>query len=135
MRSFTCSALSRTLAGMTVAALLAIPAMAQQPPARMPMQGMSTAAPAAGASPEAQGLKAADDRMMADMNVPMTGNADRDFVAMMIPHHQGAVDMAKVELKYGKDPALRRLARNIVRSQEKQIAQMKAWQAHHHTGQ
>ena len=131
MRSFTCSALSRTLAGMTVAALLAIPAMAQQPPARMPMQGMSTAAPAAGASPEAQGLKAADDRMMADMNVPMTGNADRDFVAMMIPHHQGAVDMANVELQYGKDPEMRQLATDIVAAQKKEIAEMKAWLAKH----
>jgi len=44
------------------------------------------------------------------MRAPMSGDPDRDFVSMMIPHHQGAIDMAKVEVLYGKDPALRRLA-------------------------
>jgi uncharacterized protein (DUF305 family) len=58
----------------------------------------------------------------------MTGDPDRDFVAMMIPHHQGAVDMAKTELQYGKDPALRKLARTIVAAQQKEIAQMTRWQ-------
>ena len=61
----------------------------------------------------------------------MTGNADQDFVAMMLPHHQGAVAMAKTELQYGKDPQLRKLARDIVAAQEKEIAQMQAWQAKH----
>jgi uncharacterized protein (DUF305 family) len=58
-------------------------------------------------------------------NAPMTGNPDHDFTAMMIPHHQGAVDMAKVELLYGKDPMLRRLAQEIIVTQEQEIEVMR----------
>ncbi len=60
--------------------------------------------------------------------VPMTGNADHDFVAMMIPHHQGAIDMARFELANGKDPAMRKLAEAIVSAQENEINEMQAWQ-------
>ena len=66
-------------------------------------------------------------------SAPMTGEPDRDFVAMMIPHHQGAVSMAEVELKYGHDPRMRALARDIIAAQEREIAQMHAWQAAHPT--
>jgi uncharacterized protein (DUF305 family) len=52
---------------------------------------------------------------------PMTGDPDLDFIAMMIPHHQGATDMAKIYLKYGKDPALRQIAQNITNEQQQQI--------------
>src|SRR5262245_36002056 len=74
----------------------------------------------------------AHHKMMQGMDaVPMTGDADKDFAAMMIPHHQGAIDMAKVELQYGKDLKLRALAEAIVKAQEAEIAEMKAWQAAH----
>jgi uncharacterized protein (DUF305 family) len=77
-------------------------------------------------------LMDADQKMMTDMHgMAMTGDADKDFVAMMIPHHQGAIDMAKVELQYGKDPQLRALAEAIVKAQEQEIAEMKQWQAAH----
>ena len=59
-------------------------------------------------------------------SAPMTGDPDHDFAAMMIPHHRGAVDMAKVELIYGKDPILRRLAQEIVVTQEQEIVVMNA---------
>ena len=55
----------------------------------------------------------------------MTGNPDHDFAAMMIPHHQGAIDMAKVEVLYGKDPVLRRLAQEIIVTQDSEIAVMR----------
>ena len=71
-------------------------------------------------------------RMQHDMDAaPMTGDPDRDFVAMMIPHHQGAVSMAEVELKYGHDKTMMTLARDIVAAQKREIAQMHAWQAAH----
>lgn len=57
-----------------------------------------------------------------------TGDADKDFAAMMIPHHQGAVDIAKIELTSGKHPALRKMAKAIVAAQEKELSQMRSWQ-------
>jgi len=63
--------------------------------------------------------------MMADMNVKPTGDADRDFVAMMIPHHQGAIDMARSLLRYGHNEKLRRLAQKIIATQQQEIATMR----------
>jgi Domain of unknown function (DUF305) len=68
---------------------------------------------------------AAMNKMMADMTVKPTGDIDRDFVAMMVPHHQGAVDMAQAELKYGHNEQLRRLAREIVANQQQEIVVMR----------
>ena len=64
-------------------------------------------------------------KMMADMMIKPSGDVDRDFVEMMMPHHQGAVDMAQAELKYGHDQQLRRLAREIVANQQQEITVMR----------
>lgn len=77
--------------------------------------------------PEAAFLKAnavAMDRMMADMDVPPTGDVDRDFARMMIPHHQGGIDMAEALLRYGHNEELKALARSIIAVQQKEIALM-----------
>lgn len=81
------------------------------------------------ASPADKAFATSMSTMMKGMNVKPTGRPDKDFVLMMMPHHQGAVDMAKVELQYGTDPELRQLATDIVSAQEKELAQMKAWLA------
>ncbi|TBC54643.1 DUF305 domain-containing protein [Rhizobium leguminosarum] len=65
------------------------------------------------------------DKMMADMEVKPTGDVDRDFVAMMTPHHQGAIDMALAVLKYGKNEQLKRIAQEIIVDQQQEIAAMK----------
>lgn len=98
-----------------------------------PMQAMKmSGSPTGDSSPSTQAFKEGGDQMMKDMSAPSyTGDTDKDFVAHMIPHHQGAVTMAEVELKYGKDPAMKRLAKNIIKAQNEEIAYMKSWQAKH----
>jgi uncharacterized protein (DUF305 family) len=86
------------------------------------------AATAAAAADEAPFLKENDDamtKMMSDMVIRPTGDIDRDFVAMMSPHHQGAIDMAISELRYGKNEQLRRIAQEIIVDQMQEIAAMK----------
>jgi hypothetical protein len=68
---------------------------------------------------------AAMDKMMAGMAVKPTGDVDADFAAMMIPHHQGAIDMALAELRYGKNEQLRRIAQEIIVDQQQEIAAMR----------
>jgi uncharacterized protein (DUF305 family) len=68
---------------------------------------------------------AAINKMMADMTIKPTGDVDRDFVEMMVPHHQGAVDMAQAELRYGLNEQLRRLAQQIIVTRQQEIAAMR----------
>ena len=66
-------------------------------------------------------------KMMHDMDQPKTGNPDADFVRSMIPHHQGAIDMAQDELKNGHDPQIQDMAKNIITSQQAEIDMMRQW--------
>lgn len=80
--------------------------------------------------PAALGYKAAMDTMMTTMmNEKPSGSADIDFVRGMIPHHQAAIDMAKVQLHYGKDPVIRKLSEEIIAAQEGEIKMMQEWLA------
>ena len=104
------------LASLALLAALAVPAFAQH---------ATHPAPAATGSAATDELMAAHHKMTAAMdNVKPTGDADRDFLIMMIPHHQGAIDMAETVLKHGKDPEVRALAENIIREQKREIADM-----------
>lgn len=88
---------------------------------------MKTMMPAAGDAASTKDFKSADMKMMHDMAVPYTGNVDIDFRTKMIPHHQGAIDMAKVALAHAKDETTKTLAAQIIKDQEREIAEMREW--------
>ena len=82
-------------------------------------------------TPAVREYKAAHARMMRDMDIQFTGNPDVDFRLHMIPHHQGAIDMARVALRHAKDPWTRQLAEAVIIEQQREIAEMQAWLARH----
>ena len=83
--------------------------------------------PAGDVGPSSQAFNAINSQMHKAMAIAFTGDADVDFARAMIPHHQGAIDMAKVVLGFGKDPEIRKLAESVIKAQEAEIAQMDAW--------
>jgi uncharacterized protein (DUF305 family) len=107
-------------ATLTLATALALPIIAQETDhSGHKMTGME--------SPATMAFMEANMAMHSGMDIAFTGNADVDFVRGMIPHHQGAIDMAKVVLEHGKDPEIRKLAEGIVAAQEAEIKMMNEW--------
>jgi uncharacterized protein (DUF305 family) len=135
-RIITCLALSAVLSAPVLAQHShsghGQPAQTQPPPPvaqgapSQPMHGKHGQA-AVPSDPASQAFAAANARMHKDMAIKFTGNADADFVRAMIPHHQGAVDVAEIVLKFGKDDEVRKLATDIIAAQKVEIAQMQAW--------
>jgi uncharacterized protein (DUF305 family) len=101
------------------AALLLVVFIASVSPAQMPHNHETTQAGSFDAL-----MAQAMERMHKDMAIAPRGDPDRDFAAMMIPHHQGAVDMARIELQFGKNPVLRRLAQGIIVEQLQEVEVM-----------
>jgi uncharacterized protein (DUF305 family) len=92
------------------------------------MQGMDHSAMATADAPAStKAYEAAMASMMMNMMTPPTGKPDLDFMQGMVPHHQGAIDMAKAVLQYGKDPEVKALAEGVVKAQEGEIAFIKGW--------
>jgi uncharacterized protein (DUF305 family) len=116
---------SLVLAAAIAGALLIQPAFAQS----HSHMGHGQPKPAAGKpdAPSTKEFKDAHMKMMRDMDIAYTGDADVDFVGGMIPHHQAAIDAAKIVLKYGKNPENQTLAKAIIEAQEREIAEMQAW--------
>jgi uncharacterized protein (DUF305 family) len=110
-------------AGLLLAALAGFPAGAQQAQQQQPTM------PQSGGTTGMHGpaMQSAMERMQQGMGAPMSGDPDVDFARMMIPHHQGAIDMARSELEHGKDEELRRMAQKIIDDQEREIAELKDW--------
>lgn len=91
--------------------------------------GHSMPAPSAPVAdtPATKAYRDANAKMHRNMDIPFSNDADVDFVRGMIPHHQGAIDMAKVVLEHGKDEQARKWAADVIREQEREIAEMQAW--------
>jgi len=117
--------MSRLFRYLAVAVLLVGPAAGQT--AYKYVDPIPQVAVAEGAADQSfhRAMAEAMDRMTKDMAVAHTGDPDRDFAAMMIPHHQGAIDMAKVQLQFGRNPVLRRLAQAIIVEQQHEIDVMR----------
>lgn len=119
--------IAATVLAVATGPVAMVSARAQQAPAATTMPSMPAAS-----TPAGMANMAAMTKMNGAMGAAsMTGDPDRDFVGMMTPHHQAAIDMAQVELKYGKDPVLRKMATEIVAAQNREIKEMAAWQSKH----
>ncbi|MCC2610908.1 DUF305 domain-containing protein [Neorhizobium sp. Rsf11] len=116
-----CFCSTRVLATTSLLAVISVSAFAHDAPAHH----HEAAAGTADESPFLQENDAAMVKMMNDMAVKPTGDVDRDFVEMMIPHHQGAIDMAVAYLRYGNNEQLKRLAQEIIVDQQQEIAAMR----------
>jgi len=115
-------------AGYMVSAIVGHPARTEAP---LPARHDGMAGMGGSDSPSTAAFRDAASRMHAGMTGQYTGDADLDFARGMVPHHQGAVDMARVELEHGRDPAMRELAANVVHTQNTEIALMRQWIASH----
>jgi uncharacterized protein (DUF305 family) len=116
----------RTRSFVLAAALTALPALAWAQGAHGGHSGHSAPAQTPGA-PSTQGYLQANETMHRNMDITFSGDSDVDFVRSMIPHHQGAIDMAKVALQHAKDEQIRKWATDVIREQEREIAEMQAW--------
>jgi uncharacterized protein (DUF305 family) len=118
---------SKIIATVVGVAIFGAYAYSQLPKGGHDMAGMSMAA--SDASPSTKAFEGAMAGMMKGMMATATGKPDLDFAQGMIPHHQGAIDMAKVVLQYGKDPDVKKLAEDVVKAQEGEIIFLKDWLA------
>ncbi|MGD9923505.1 MAG: DUF305 domain-containing protein [Pseudorhodoplanes sp.] len=99
----------------------------QAPAAAADHSAHGSSKPKGDSGPSSLAYHAINAKMHEGMDIAFTGNADIDFVRGMIPHHQGAVDMAKTVIAFGKDPQIRKLAEEIIKAQESEIALMQTW--------
>ena len=89
--------------------------------------GQQPQASASSLTAASQAYAEANQRMHSEMAIDFSGNPDIDFVKAMIPHHQGALEMAKIVLAYGQDAQIRALAEEVIAAQQREIQHMQQW--------
>lgn len=114
-----------TLVALASLACARNPMSSYHVPGAMPIQYVKDRPDYSDEQPFLSKNDAAMNKMMADMTIKPSGDIDRDFVAMIVPHHQGAIEMAQAELRYGHNEQLRRLADEIIVTQEQEIETMR----------
>ncbi len=123
----------RPILALAVLSAMAAPAFGQttapaaDPHAHHAMPGAAAQSPED--SPATEAFRAASAAMHQTMDIPYTGNPDVDFITGMIPHHQGAVDAARIVLQYGTDPEVRQFAESVISAQQAEITWMTDWLA------
>jgi uncharacterized protein (DUF305 family) len=125
VRKRVISLVTTALVAATSFALAQDPTRAYHVRGAMPIQYVADRPDYSAEQPFLSENDSAMNKMMSDMTIKPTGDIDRDFVAMMVPHHQGAIDMAQAVLRYGHNEQLRRLAQEIVVTQQQEIAAMR----------
>jgi len=101
--------------------------MMQEMHGKMMGGGMMMMMPKGDTGPSSLAFNGVMGKMQQAMSLTYTGNADVDFVKAMIPHHQGAIDMAKIVLAFGKDPEVKKMAESIIKAQEAEIGLFTEW--------
>jgi hypothetical protein len=131
IRITTMSLLNKTLAIGAVISMIAVSTAVAQMQGMDMQKMMQTMTPSPNDPPSTKDLKQAHMDMMKNMNMEFSGDADVDFARSMIPHHQGAIDMAKLELKYGKDQKMRQMAEKMIKDQQKEQKDFQAFLQKH----
>jgi uncharacterized protein (DUF305 family) len=108
-------------------AVLAVPATAQMMDSNAMQKMMQMMTPAANDPASTKDFKQAHMNMMHNMHMQFSGNADADFAQSMVKHHEGGIEMAKIQLKHGKDPEMRKMAEKMIKEQGDDNKKLQAW--------
>jgi len=121
----------KTAIALAVLFALGVPAALAQMQGMDMQKMMQMMTPGANDPASTKDFKTAHMNMMKNMNMEFTGDADRDFAASMKKHHEGGIEMAKIQLKHGKDPEMRKMAEKLVKEQSEENKKFDSWLSKH----
>ena len=125
------TSLKTTLSIGAILLAIGVPAAVAQMQGMDMQKMMQMMTPSPNDPPSTKDFKQAHMNMMKDMHMEFTGNADVDFAKSMIKHHEGGIEMAKLQLKHGKDPEMRKKAEKLIKEQGQVNEEFQAWLKKH----